>query len=176
MFDIKGDRPQWQTIHERLSTMDIGDVIKDNELTALLPDAAATSISGAFWRAVREIETDKHRTFDRIRTIGYRMVNATEHAGLARRHHKKAKRQLRTAERKAHSADRSRLTREECQRIDAIELNLSRQREMTARLESKVHREIRERKAGEAHLSERVDELAKLLARHGITDQTTTEV
>jgi predicted ArsR family transcriptional regulator len=53
-------------------------------------------------------------------------------------------------------------------------MNLARQREMTKRLEAKVHREIRERKADTANLSERVDRLTEILERHGITEQSAT--
>lgn len=168
MFDIKGDRPQWQVIYERLQQMEIGDVIKYVELSALLPAAPEASARSAFTRAVRAMEDEHHRTFANVRLVGYKMVDATEHEGLARRHHKRAKRQLKTAKRKVVSADRSRLSREERARLDAMELNLSRQMEMTSRLEARVKSEVQERKAADATLSERVDQLAQLLAKHGI--------
>jgi hypothetical protein len=178
MFELKGDRPQWQIVYTRLAALNIGDVIKHDELAGLLPEAPAASVSNAFRRAVRDCETGLKRTFVNVRGVGYKMADANEHEGIARRHHKRAKTQLRTAKRKASSADRSRLTREERARIDAVELNLSRQIEMTARLESRVARVETELKAARrrqstdaAELSQRVDRLADLLSRHGITDQ-----
>jgi hypothetical protein len=168
MFDVKGDRPQWQVIYERLQAMEIGEVVKYADLNALLPDASEASVRSAFTRAVRAMEDEQKRTFANVRLVGYKMVDATEHEGLARRHHKRAKRQLKTAKRKVVSADRSRLSREERARLDAMELNLSRQMEMTSRLEARVKSETQERKAADADLSERVDQLAKLLAKHGI--------
>lgn len=168
MFQVKGDRPQWQVIYERLQHMQIGEVIKYVELAALLPSAPEASARSAFARAVRAMEDEHHRTFANVRLVGYKMVDANEHEGLARRHHKRAKRQLKTAKRKVVSADRSRLSREERARLDAMELNLSRQMEMTARLEARVKSETQERKAADATLSERVDLLAALLTKHGI--------
>lgn len=177
MFEVKGDRPQWQVIYDYLSTMAVGDVVKDEELAALLPDAAEGSVGTAYRRAVRQVEDDLKRTFTRVRTVGYRMVDANEHEGLARGHHKRAKRQLKTAKRKAVSADRSRLTREERARLDAVELNLSRQIEMTNRLTARVDKvendlkaARRELRVDSAHLADRVDQLAALLERHGINE------
>jgi hypothetical protein len=165
-------------LYEAVVDLKPGDVIKDAELLALLPDAPEASVRSAFTRAVKEAELELSRSFCRVRLVGYRMVAANEHERLARGHHKRAKGQLRTAKRKATSADRSLLTREERARIDAVELNLSRQIEMTARLESRVARVEDELKAARrqqstdsAELSQRVDKLADLLERHGITEQ-----
>lgn len=176
MFEIKGDRPQWQVVYDRLAGMRIDEVVKYDELAALLPDAAEGSWRSAFWRAVREMEDARKRSFANVRGVGYRMVSAVEHERLARTHHKRAKRQLKNSARKAHSADRSQLTREERARIDAIELNLSRQVELTRRLEARVVRvetdlkdHKRQLKTDTAALSDKVDQLATLLEKHGIT-------
>jgi len=177
MFDVKGDRPQWQVVYEFLATMDIGEVVKDTDLTALLPDAPEGSVRSAFFRAVKQMEDEHKRTFSRVRLVGYKMAHARENEGLARAQHKSAKRRLRAAHRKAHSADRSLLTVDERQRIDALEVNLSAQRDMISRLSTRVEkldaslRQARQaQKSDNAQLAERVDALADLLTRHGITD------
>lgn len=182
MFEVIGDRPQWRTVYEYLAGMSIGDVVKHDELAGLLPDAPAGSVASALRRAVRECELELSRTFASVRGVGYKMCAAAEHERLARGHHRRAKRQLKSARRKAASADRSQLTREERARIDAIELNLSRQIEMTSRLESRVARVEDELKAARrqqssesAELSERLDKLARLLERHGIGEKATVE-
>lgn len=180
MFQIKGDRAQWQIVYDRLAGMSIGDVVKDEELASLLPDAPEGSVASAYRRAVRQVEDDLKRTFTRVRTVGYRMVDANEHEGLARGHHKRAKRQLKSAKRKATSADRSRLSREERARLDAVELNLSRQIEMTSRLSARVEKvesdlkaARREQQTDAAYLVQRVDKLAELLTKHGINELAT---
>ncbi len=181
MFKTKADRPQWQIVYDRLATMDIDDVVKDADLSELLPDAPEASIRSAFTRAVRQIEDDRKRTFARVRLVGYRMVAANEHEGLARGQHKKAKRSLRRAIRKTQSADRSLLNHEERRRVDAIEENLANQARMIRRLESQVERldeglktARREQRTSAAAVSERLDSLSALLARHGITEEVGT--
>jgi hypothetical protein len=172
MFTPNGERPQWEVIYERLSTMDIGDVIKDEELTGLLPDAPETSVRGAFWRAVKQVEDDRKRTFDRVRLVGYRMVAAKEHEGLARRQHKRAKRRMAAAQRKVHSADRSLLGSEDRRRLDAIEDHIGRQMEMIRRLDSrqsKTEQRVARTEKDSAEIVDRIDRLTELLERHGIS-------
>lgn len=171
MFDVKGDRPQWRTVYEYLATMQIGDVVKDTDLFALLPDAPEGSVRGAMWRAVKEMEDEHKRSFTRVRLVGYRMVEAAEHERLARAQHKKAKRRLSSAVRKAHSADRALLSQDQRHRIDAIEDHLGRQAEMIRRLEarqSKTDERVARTEKDSAQLSDRLDELTALLQRHGI--------
>lgn len=176
MFEMKGDRAQWQVIYEHLAELFIGDVVKDAELLDLLPDASETTVRSAFYRAMQEMETEHSRSFTRVRLVGYRMVEAAEHERLARDQHRKAKRRLRTAHRKAHSADRSLLTSEERRRIDAVEMNLAQQQDMISRLDERVSRTEkslkdarREQRVDAAELSDRIDGLKELLERHGIT-------
>lgn len=179
MFEPAGDQAQWRTIYDHIRTLDVGDTVTDEALVELLPEAPEGSIRGAFWRAVRQMEDDHKRTFDRERGVGYRMVDAAEHERLAKGQHKKAKRRLKAAVRKAHSADRSRLGQDQRQRLDAIEMNLSAQQDMIRRLSAKVTKVEtdvktgrREAKADAAVLSEKVDRLSALLERHGIMEQT----
>lgn len=175
MFKTKGDQPQWQTIYQQLAGMAIGDTITDEDLFKLLPDTPEPSIRGAFWHAVQEIEDTHKRTFDRVRTIGYRMVEAREHEGLARRQHRKAKRRLRSAQRKAHSADRTLLDPEQRRRLDAVEDHLARQSDMIKRLDARIDKtEERTARAEKdtAELTDRIDALNDLLRRHGIDDDT----
>lgn len=189
MFEIKGDRPQWQIIYDRIVDMAVGEVIKYDELFGLLPDAPEGSVRGAWQQAVKRVEDDRKRTFANVRKVGYRMVEANEHEGLARGHHRRANRQLKRAKRKAVSADRSRLTREERARIDAVELNLSRQIEMTNRLSARMARvetdlnaareEVkstrRQQSTDTAALSDRLDRLEQSMTRLGFTETVSSQ-
>ena len=173
MFPIKGDRPQWQTVYEHLGTMKIGDVLKDDELLGLLPDAPQASVRGAFFRAVAEMEREHRRTFARVRLVGYRMVEAAEHERLARDQHKRAKRRLRSARAKISSADRTLLTDEQRRRFAAIEDHLARQASMIRRLEDRqdaTEQRMSRAEKDSAMQADRVDAVLALLARHGITD------
>lgn len=178
MFEVKGDRPQWQTVYERLSEMDIGEVIKDLDLLALLPDAPELSVRSAFWRAVREMEDEHKRSFTRVRLVGYRMVRAVEHERLARDQHRRAKRRIGAAIRKAHSADRKLLNTDERKRIDAIEDHLGRQQGMIRRLDARLDKtdaRVARTEKESVELTDRVDRLTELLGRHGITEPPTTD-
>lgn len=181
MFETKGDVAQWKVLYGYLSSLKVGDQVKDAELEELLPDAAEGSWRSAFFRAVKELERTHKRTFDRVRLVGYRMVEAREHEGLARKQHKRAKRRLAAAYSKAHSADRSRLNPDERRRLDAVEMHLAQQQDLTKRLESRVERlqhglqeARREHKQDIASVSERVDKLAEQLERAGISERATT--
>ena len=173
MFETKADRPQWAIVYDRLAGMDVGEIVKDEELFGLLPDAPESSVRSAFYRAVRELEDANHRTLDRVRTVGYRVVDAPEHERLARGQHKKAKRRLKAANSRAHSADRTRLNPDERRRLDAIEDHLGRQQEMVRRLDARVEKTEQRTARTEkdtAQLADKLDELRDLLRRHGIDD------
>jgi chromosome segregation ATPase len=181
MFKPKGDHPQWQTIYDHIADMQIGDIVKDADLHNLLPDAPKGSITSAWARAVKQMEDEHSRTFARVRTVGYRMVEAAEHEDLARGQHRRAKRRLGAARRKLHSADRSLLTPEQRRRIDALEDHVSAQQEMIRRLDARIERTEaglrqvrREQRIDTAELSDRIDRLSTLLRRHGIESDSTS--
>ena len=171
LFQPKGAQAQWKIIFERLSTMDIGDQVTDDELIALLPDAAESSWRGATMRAIKECENELKRSFTRVRYVGYRMVHAREHEVLAAQQRTRARRRLTAGQRKAHAADRSMLTAEERRRIDAVEMNMAQQADMLKRLDKGLKVERQERKAETAQLAEDVasmkTQLEELLTKHG---------
>ncbi len=177
-FEPVGERPQWQIVYDRIVTMEIGDTISHQELQALLPDAPRASLGTALAKAVRQVEDNRKRTLANVRSVGYRMVEASEHEALARGRHKRAKRQLSSASRKLRSADRSRLTPDERKRFDALEDHLSQQQAMIRRLDARVERaetglrEVRRtQKQDGAEVVDRLDRLTRLLERHGIVDE-----
>jgi hypothetical protein len=175
LFTPKNGVAQWRTIYEHLLTMNIEDVVTDETLASLLPEAAPGSIRTAFDRAMREMETERSRTFDRVRKVGYRMVEAREHELIAQRHHKRSRRQLKKSRQKLVSADRSRLTADEKARFTALEVHVSQQQEMLRRLSAKqtAMQQVQVKTSGDvAAISEQVSNLTALLERHGITSDT----
>lgn len=176
LFTPKNGVAQWRTVYEHLITMDVEDIVSDETLDSLLPDAGEGSVKSAFHRAMREMETERSRTFTRIRNVGYRMVEAREHEGLAHDQHKKARRRLKAAGRKLLSADRSRLTTDEKTRFTALEIHVSQQQDMLRRLsvkQAQMHTVQVQTNANVAELSEKYDRVAALLERHGITPEAT---
>jgi hypothetical protein len=167
----------WQLLFAHMSTMDIGETVTDDELMALLPAGATLgSMRAAFAKALKRVEEECSRSFDRVRLVGYRMVEPSEHENLARRQHRFAKRRLSSAHRKASSADRALLNNDERRRIDAIELNLARQQDMIHRLEARQRRtdeRVATTEKDTSVLSDRVDRLMETLRRHGIEPEVT---
>ncbi len=171
VFETKGDRPYWQIIFDRLAGMEVNDLITYEQLWLLIPGASHNTIRNAFYKAQRELEDIHRRTLDCLRNTGYRVVEATEHERLARGHHRKARRSMGRAIRKAHSADRTRLAPADRRRIDAIEDHLTRQAGMIRRLDERIEKteqRTAQTEKNTATLTDRVDELAALLRRHGI--------
>lgn len=179
-FEPQGELSQWRVVYEHLKTLQVDEVLTDDELQGLLPRAPWGSVYGAFRRAVREMEEVEHRTFDRERNVGYRMVHAREHEKIARQYRRRASRSMNTAHRKARSADRSRLNSDERRRIDGLEHHLAMQSDMLRRLAVR-HEELHERVAHvdervgleektSAHVDDRLSALEKALRVRGMLD------
>lgn len=177
MFETRFDRPMRVIVGERLAHMEINNVVTYADLAALLPGTTRAAQQAATRAATVQIERDKSRTLAVVPGVGYRMVAAVEHEGLARKHHRSSRRQLVKASRKIKSADRTLLDAEQRARFDGIELNLSQQASMIRRLDDRVSateknlQDARRQTSGDiAEVSERVEKLAQALSRAGITE------
>lgn len=172
LFEPKNGVAQWRAIYEHIITLAVGDIITHERLAGLVPEAAESSVRQAFYRAVKELEDENSRTFASVRGVGYRLVEAREHEGLAQNHHRRSRRQLGKAKRKLHSADRSRLTADEKQRFTALEIHVSQQQDMLRRLSAKqaqMQTAQVQTNADVVEVKEQVTRLTALLERHGIT-------
>lgn len=178
MFRSKETRAQWQVIYDHLQLMKIEDVVSDETLRGLLPGTPWTSVRGAFHRAAKEMLVEHLRAFDRVRKVGYRMVESREQERLALSQHRKATRRTKAAKSLATNVDPERLTQDERRRLSAIEDHLVKQADMMARL-SRRQLKTEKRVAGidqRQALTEkdflaqadRIDRLADALKRHGI--------
>jgi len=172
-FQARGERAQWKILYDELVRMVFGEIITDDEIATLLPDAAPGSVAGAMARAIKEIETNNSRSLERVRRVGYRMIEPTEHEPAARRIQGRAVKIVTRAHRKARSADRSRLDPDERRRVDALELNLLAQAEMLRRLQNKQEKtdaRLARTEKDNSAINDRLDELESLLRRHGIVN------
>lgn len=174
LFTPKGTVAEWRMVYEKAVALNEGDVITYADLSDLL-DRDFLADRNPVYRATEELEVSDHRTLSCVRGVGYRIAAANEHERLARGHHKRSRKQLRKAVSKAASADRSKLTPDERQRIDGLEMSLRQHADMIRRLDARTAKQadelkaLRREKDGDvAQLSERVDRLADLLSRHGI--------
>lgn len=174
-FTPRGDVAEWRLIYDAARQLDTGDTLTYEDLDALL----GRDLKGdrnPIYRAMRELETADQRTLTCVTNVGYRVAAANEHEGLAKHHHKKSRRQIRKAVSKAASANRADLTQDERQRIDAMEMTLRRHADMIRRLDvrdqeraAEIRQLRREKNEDVAELSDKVDRLTDLLARHGIS-------
>lgn len=185
MFEIKGRESQWKTIYRELKHLAIGSLVTLDELKDMVPNAHPNSVRPAFFRAVKELELNDSRTFINVRGVGYRMAEAREHENLARRQQKFAKRRIAAGLRVAAAADRSLLTPDELRRLTQLEQHLQRQQSFMRQLEQRTEKvelkvaETVEQVEQVGHrvaltekdalqMNDRVDQLFKLLERHGI--------
>jgi LAS superfamily LD-carboxypeptidase LdcB len=162
-FQPKGEVAEWTMVYDILVTMDIGQVLRYSELDQIL-DRDFIANREPIYRAMRQLEEHDHRTLANVVNEGYRLVEAAEHEGLARHHHKKSRRQMRKSLNKIKSADRNRLDVEQQKKFDEMELTLSRHEQAIKRIDAR----------GAAHAkaiednNQRLTKLEETLRRHGI--------
>jgi hypothetical protein len=72
-----------------------------------------------YYTALRRVEKHGQRTFIAVDGQGYRRVDPNEHVTVGKQHERKARRQVSKAASKYRSAERSSLTNEERQELDA---------------------------------------------------------
>jgi hypothetical protein len=180
MFQSKETRPQWQVIFDHLRTMQIDDVVSDETLHNLLPGTPKASVRGAFYYAAGRMLTEHLRAFDRVRKVGYRMVESREQERLGLNQQAKSRRSTRRAKRLVTFVDQTRLDSAERRRLSAIELHLARQEEMMNQLtrrQLKTERQVVRLDKRQALTEkdalvkdDRLDRLVEMLRRHGIEE------
>ena len=167
MFETKGDLPEWRLIYDHAKTLDVGQTITYEVLDGILGRDFATGRS-PIYRAMRELEDENSRTLVNVPNIGYRVAEAIEHEDLAKLHHKKSRRSIRRAASKLHSADRTRLTREQARRFDDMQAQLDQQAHMLRRVDGRVTKVDNRVTKVETDVQARLDRLTDILTRHGI--------
>lgn len=160
LFTPKGDVAEWRMVADALDALDIGDVLTYDDLTTLL-DRDFIANRKPIYAATEWLERERHRTVDNVANVGYRIVEATEHLDLGKRHHKKARRQMRRTISRLASADRNQLDAEQVAKIDAIENTVRQQADVIRRIDKRVSRV----EAAQATTVQQVDQHAERLAR-----------
>lgn len=138
-FTVKGAKPEWELIYDRLRQANVGEVVTYTELSGILGRDFHTA-RNPFYKALQLLEGQNLRSMACVPKVGYRVVEASEHEQLARGQHRKSRRALRRSLSKLSSADRSRLAPADRERYDRLEMNVSRQADALRRLESRVSR------------------------------------
>jgi len=168
-FTPSGDRARWRVLYELLRSKEVGDVVTYREMGKVLdlhPDRDRQTMQLAMRRAVREYLTVDKRATDVIPNEGYRVVEAVEQLGLARRHQRSASRSLDSARAQLDNVDWARIQDPEARRaLELAGVMLGRQQDMMRRMDIRQRR-LEEIVDAVAVKSERTDaELDELRAR-----------
>ena len=92
-FTPVGNRARWRVIYDALANLEPGDVLtygRAAELLDLHEDRDRHAIQEAVRRAGTENERVNKRVIEPVRNIGYRVIRAAEHAGIAKRFQRKS--------------------------------------------------------------------------------------
>lgn len=91
-FQPKAGEAAWKTIYHHLAGLKVDDILTHQRLKDLVPHIVGPE--SALHRAIEELQDKDKRTVDNIRGVGWRIVHAREHAGIAKRGREQAARQL----------------------------------------------------------------------------------
>lgn len=174
MFETKSGKAQWEIVTEVLKTKNVGDIVTYEELLAALgPGFPRASLSVVVWSAIRKFRDNK-RTFENVRLVGWRMVEATEHSRLARRQQLRSKRRLADAVSISASTDLTKLDPEQRRAQREQELHLRQLLDRVSRVEKrqdKIEQRVGVVEKDHVGAVDEIDKLKDLLRRHGITDE-----
>jgi hypothetical protein len=151
--------------------MNIGDIVTYQEIQGLVP---TDQWRQAFYDAQRHMLTNHQRAFECERGVGYRMVHPREQGRLSVRHERRAKRQVKKAVTMVTEVEHDLLTRDERQRIEALEQhhrNLERFMKQLDRRQGKIEARVATTEKDGKAATDRIDRLENLLRRHGISDE-----
>jgi hypothetical protein len=107
-FQPAGERARWHTVYDILCKAETGSIVTYEDLGAELglnADVDRHAIQMAVRRAAIEHEQVDKRAIDAIPNVGYRIAEAPEHLGLARRHQRKAGKSLERGQSKVENVD-----------------------------------------------------------------------
>jgi len=136
-FTPTGDRARWRILYDMLAERDSGDTLTYDEMVTALGLHAddRNTAQLAMRRAAVEYELSHKRAVKAVPNVGYRIVDAGEHLGLARTHQGKASRSVKRGLSKVTNVDLNRIDDPEVRK--ALELAaavLSHQDEMMRRM------------------------------------------
>lgn len=167
-FKPEGERARWQTIYDVLCEAKVGDVVTYERLAeALGLDAVGDRhrIQVAMRRAALEHEQADKRAVDAVANVGYRVVEAPEHLVLAKRHQRRANRQLARGHSKAVNVDLSNLDPDVRHAFEVVAQAFSMQMEFNRRFDVRQKRVEQSIRDAEQRAERTEAEIAELKAR-----------
>jgi hypothetical protein len=171
-FTPRGDSARWRIIYNLLKPLDIGDVLTYEEMGKALdldPRRERVTIQLAMRRAAQELEEVEKRAVDVVTNEGYRVVEPKEHLMLARRHQKRANRQLSRGQSKVINVDFNLIDPETRKAFEVIAGAFAAQIDFNQRMDirqANLEAAVRAvTQQTEQHLERTADEIEELRAR-----------
>jgi hypothetical protein len=167
-FTPVGDRARWRVVYSELAGLDVDQVITYEQLgEALGLDATKDRhrIQMAVRRAAQEHEQVDKRALDVVTNVGYRVVRAPEHVGLARRQQRRSSRALVRGHSKAVNVDLNGVDQATRQALDTVARAFAMQMDFNRRFDVRQRHleDTLSTVAGKADRS--ADEIAELRSR-----------
>ncbi len=174
IFAPKGVKPQWELVYDIFKPLAEDEVLTYEEAQVKLGWDLRANRS-PLYKAMRQMEENDHRTLAPVPGVGYRIARPTEHETLGRKHHRRARRQLRSSVSKFRSADRAKIPKEQADRLDRLELTTKRVEESVRKLDERqkhiekvVTEHRQEALEGIENVNDRVEKMREALRRHNI--------
>lgn len=140
-FQPLGERARWLAIYDLLKAAETNDIVTYvamGDVLGLDPDKERLAIQGAMRRAAKEHEVVDKRAVVAVSNHGYRVVEAQEHLGLARRQQVRSNRALVRGHSKAVNVDLSQIEPETRKALDMVAQVIGMQLDFNRRAESKL--------------------------------------
>lgn len=171
-FEPVGERARWRTVYELLKAQPVNGLLTYEEMgdaLGLHPEHDRGIIQQAMHRAAREHERLDKRAVDVVPNQGYRVVEAPEHIGLARRQQRRSSRALVRGHSKAVNVDLNGVDPEVRKALEVLGHAFTLQMDFNKRFEGKQARleeTVREIADSQAEDRKRTaEEVAELRAR-----------
>lgn len=134
------DGAEWELLYNLFADRQVGDVVTYDEIDAALGRDFRAYRSPIYKTRIRLLK-QKSLGIVSLSNIGYRVVQAKEHEGQARKHHRRSKKQMDQAVTWIQHTDRTGMTLDERNRLERIEHQLIDQTASIKRLDGKVRRQ-----------------------------------
>ena len=167
-FTPVGDRARWRIIYDALAVMRPGDVLTYEHAARLLdlhPDDDRHTIQSAIRDAARRNETDNKHAIEAVPNVGYRVVQPTEHARLAKNYQRRSAVAIKSGKSKVVNVDLSGMDPDTRRGFELMALAFSRQEDFNRRMDIRQHRLERVVAATVEKTQRSSEEVAELRAR-----------
>jgi len=137
-FQPVGDKARWRVVYEQLNRTPVDGVLTYESLGEALdldPADDRHSIQMAMRRAAKEHEEVDRRAIEPIMNVGYRVVQAKEHLGLARAQQRRAGHALKRGRSKVVNVDFNQIDVETRKAFEVVAYAFQMQSDMVQRLD-----------------------------------------